>query len=156
MIQYVSLLTESVIRDLGNSTIIIQTQNPWIAFGSQLFSVIVGGTIALIANYFLQKHSFNIQNETNLMNLRIAAYSNLIGHISNYESISIYTDQKKFIEDMGLYLVRAAVYGSQEVKTLIIPEIKKSKIEKSEEFSNSIGKIKGAIVEEIAKYRNQG
>jgi hypothetical protein len=142
MIEYISLVTGSVIRNLNNSTIILQTQDPFVTFGSQVLSVIVGGLIALIANYFLQMHSFNVQNETNRMNLRIAAYIALLGHISNYKS----NLDMSFIADMGFYLTKAAAYGSPEIKALIKPEIRKSQISKSHEFDSSIDRIKNAII----------
>jgi hypothetical protein len=154
MIQYVSLLTDSVIRTPGNSTIIIQTQDPWVANASQILSVFIGGLIALIANYLLQMRSFSIQNETSQKNQRIAAYGDLIGHISNYES-ALGSQGTRFIEDMGLYLARAVVYGSPEISALIIPEIKKLGIENNREFLTSIEKIKAAIIKEITMDENQ-
>jgi hypothetical protein len=100
----------------------------------------------LFTNYLLQRNSFNLQKETNRTALRIKAYSSLLGHISNYESLP---GEKDFRADMGLYLAMAAVYGSPKIKTLIIPEIEKAKIERSSEFGDSLRKIKDAIIEEI-------
>ena len=113
-----------------------------------LIVAIIAAICTVAGNYYLQERSFNAQNRTNQINLRISAYSNLLGHISNYESLSDEPD-REFISNMGLFLTRAAVYGSPKVKALIIPEIGKPKIEKNLEFNDSLNKIKDAMIEEV-------
>jgi len=142
MIEYVGLASGSAIRSLNNSTIIIQTQDPWTSFVSQVLSVVIGGIIALIANYFLQKHNFDLQNRTNMMNQRISAYNSLLGHIANYGS-SINA------ADMGLYLIRAASYGSPEIKDLIKPIVENVHVDAEGKFEASL--ITKVIIEEIMK-----
>ena len=147
-------LTQPIILNATlNATLIQPSQSPlkdWLP----LMVAIFAGIITLATNYYLQKHSFNEQNKTNLMNQRIAAYSDLLGHISNFESANE-LDMIKYIANMGLYLTRAAVYGSPEIKALIVPEIRKPKIRVNEEFNNSIESIKMVIIKEIAEEKTK-
>lgn len=113
-----------------------------------LIVAMIAAICTIAGNYYLQERSFNAQNRTNQINLRISAYSGLLGHISNYESLSNESD-REFISDMGLYLTRAAVYGSPKVKALIIPEIEEPKIKKTSEFNTALSRIKDAMIEEI-------
>jgi hypothetical protein len=58
--------------DMIDYTVIVNTQDPWVTFFSQVSAAIIGGIIALGANYFLQKRSFNAHIETNQKILGIA------------------------------------------------------------------------------------
>jgi putative flippase GtrA len=55
-----------------------------VTFFDQVLAVIIGGMIALVANYFLQRHSFKEQNKTNRMNQRMIAYSDLLRELHNF------------------------------------------------------------------------
>lgn len=55
-------------------------------FLTQMFAVIAGGIIALIANYALQMLNFDIQGKIALKNQRVAAYSELLLDIASFES----------------------------------------------------------------------
>jgi hypothetical protein len=125
-------------------TVMVQTQDIWGTFFSQVSAVIIGGIIALGANYFLQKKSFNAQNETNQKNLRIAAYNDLLGDISLYQATHSIED------DMRINMAKAFAYGSSEIKTLIGPHIRGQQIGRDiMTFNASIEQIKNRIIEEI-------
>jgi hypothetical protein len=125
----------------------IQAQYPWIT----LFAVVIGGLIAGGSNLLLQWLSFRSQDKRNLYNERISAYNSLLGHISNYESVS----GKDFIADMGLYLSRAFAYGTPEIKALIKPVLMSAQIKPNSEFNCSMHEISKAIIEEIVKEKKR-
>jgi hypothetical protein len=126
-----------------NYTVMVQIQNPWVMFFSQVSAVIIGGIIALVANYFLQKKSFSSQNETNQKNLRISAYNDLLGNISLYQATHGIKD------DMPTNMAKAFAYGSSEIKNLIKPQIEMQQMGSDRTFYTSIEQIKNRMVEEI-------
>lgn len=108
MIGPICLATEPLIP-LNNATFILQTPDPWTTFFIQMFAVIAGGIIALMANYALQKQRFKAENETNRNNRRTDAYIDLLGAIFRYESTS------KIDEDLRFHAIKAYIYGSPTV-----------------------------------------
>lgn len=128
-----------------NYTVMVQIQDPLVTFFSQVSAVIIGGIIALIANYFLQKKSFSAQNETNQKNLRIAAYNDLLGNILHYQLIPGIKD------DMGVSMAKAFAYGSSEIKTLIGPQIQVRPMGMDRNFAASMDLIKKRIIEEFTQ-----
>jgi hypothetical protein len=100
---------------INSTTVIVQAQDPWMTFFSQVTAVIVGGIIALIANYALQMHSFNVQNKTNRMNQCIAAYIELLGDIVNH------IPGTSIAEDMKVHMAKAAAFGSPRIRDELVP-----------------------------------
>ena len=99
---------------INSSTVIVQAQDPWMTFLSQILAVIVGGIIVFGANYALQMHSFRIQNETNRINRRNDAYIGLLGAIIRYEKTSSLPD-----DDLMFHISKASIYGSLEMNKKI-------------------------------------
>ena len=128
------------------------TNSTWISqiLASQILAFIVGGLIAAMGNYLLQKWSFNAQNEANKRDSRISAYNTLLGHIINYEA----DRTKDYIPDMGLWLTNVFTSTrNQKIKAKIEPLLIK-KLERSPELETKLIEIKEAIVEEIKKEKS--
>lgn len=109
MIETICLVASNIIH-LNDSTVMVQTQDPLVTFFSQVLAVIIGGIIALVANYFLQKHSFKEQDKTNRMNQRMIAYSGLLRELHNFRR------SHKSSIDLEFHTGQVLIYGSRAAR----------------------------------------
>lgn len=142
MIGTIGLVAGTIIR-LNDSTVIVQTQDPWMTFFSQIFAVFIGGIIALIANYVLQMRAFDVQGKAALMNQRMAAYSELLHDISLYDASSYMPEAALF------HANRAALYGSPIVEAKLRPWIEDRELESKINFWPFLYEIKSDMETEI-------
>lgn len=142
MIELICLSTVTL-DPINASTVIVNTQDPWVAFFSQIAAVFIGGVIALIANYALQMHGFDVENRANLMNQRRDAYSRLLYDIYAYEK------SHKIMEDISFHIAQAALYGSPEVRRISESLLKEQDIRGVRRFWSLLNAMKIAIKVEI-------
>jgi hypothetical protein len=142
MVEFICLVAGAVIC-FSNSTVTIQNQDPWVGLVGQISAVVIGGIIGGVITLIAQNRSFRIQDRTNLMNLRTAAYLDLLA--------IIFTDEKTDKLDTGKFhsaLARAATYGSPEIKQLLYP-IMITDFRSAETYRNSFSGVKDTILREV-------
>jgi len=128
---------------ISSSPVTVQTQDPSVMLAIQILAVFVGGVIALIANYFLQMHSFNVQRKAKQEDRRTEAYVELLSDISDYGMTHGINNLMPF------HMAKAAMYGSPKIRDKIRPEIMKPFFGRERSFDTTLNEIKQIILEEI-------
>lgn len=148
MIELICLATEPLIP-INNATFILQTQDPWMTLFIQISAVIAGGIIALIANYALQMHSFDVQGKTALINQRVAAYSELLLDIATFDS-ELTPISMAIPSHFYFHAAKAALYGSPIVEAKLQPWITNPNYDyRDHDFGVLIHESKSAMEAEI-------
>ena len=112
MIETVCFVAGPLIQ-FGGAAIVMQTQDQWRTFLTQMFGVLVGGAITLGVNYYLQNRLFNAQNKERQIDRRMDAYSSLLRDILD----------PQFETRGNPYILRAnlgqvSLHGSEEIKVM--------------------------------------
>ena len=115
----------------------------------QISAVIAGGIIALIANYALQMHSFDVQGKTALINQRVAAYSELLLDIATFDS-ELTPISMAIPSHFYFHAAKAALYGSPIVEAKLQPWITNPNYDyRDHDFGVLIHESKSAMEAEI-------
>lgn len=146
-------LAGSSLIQFGGASITLQPKDSWVVqFGIQALAVFIGALAAGAINYYLQKRSFEaqhklqmesfrIQNERDKTNLQIAAYTDLLGAISRYESLPD--------GDLIFHMLKASINGSLEVSRRIKASLNKLGEGNTSDFNKSLSELRLIMVAEM-------
>jgi len=145
MIELICLAADPIVR-LNDSTFIVQPQDPWVTFFVQMSGVLVGGLIAIGANYALQMHSFKLREEANLRNRRRDAYSELLS-----DMVIIDFPESTPIAKFIYHLAIAKIYAGPYLKRYIEEWVDKCKKDNMPPASEFLHIIKDLMMIELSE-----
>jgi len=146
MIELICLAADPIVR-LNDSAFIVQPQDPWVAFFVQMSGVLVGGLIAIGANYALQVHSFKLQEEANLRIRRRDAYHELLRDLT----IIKFSEESKPMSMFMNHLLMAKIYAGPYLKRYIEEWVDKLAKDTTPPTLEFLGIIKDLMVIELSE-----